>query len=205
MSVQKLYQEYVNKYGERFSLFELIINKFQIRSAIYPGCALHITPSFFFPITVYIDTYSKAKQFFRKENLQDFIINNKRYEETPVIRFYPSDYTKKVDEKDESFDLLISQYAGFISKHCKKYLKIGRILLVNNSHGDASLASIDKDYEFIAVINLRTQKYHYSDRNLEQYFIPKKEMLVTEDLLEKRQRGIGYKKTASLYLFKRIN
>ena len=66
------------------------------------------------------------------------------------------------------------------------------------------MTSIDEEYNFFAVINLRNQKYYYSEKNLEQYFIPKKEMLITEDLLEKRQRGIGYKKTASLYLFKRI-
>jgi len=53
-------------------------------------------------------------------------------------------------------------------------------------------------------INLRNQKYYNSEKNLEQYFIPKKDILITEDLLEERQRGFGYKKTASLYLFKRI-
>ena len=204
MSVQKLYQDYVNKYGERLSLFELLNNKFMIKSALYPGCALHITPSFFFPLTVYADIYSKSKPFFRKKDLLDFIIKNKRYDEKPIVRFYPSDYTKDFDEEDKTFDLLISQYAGFVSKYCKRYLKIGGILLVNNSHGDASMASIDEDFKFFAVINLRNQKYYYSEKNLEHYFISKKEMLITEELLEKRQRGIGYKKTASLYLFKRI-
>ena len=204
MSVQKLYQDYVEKYGERLELFELLNNKFTINNALYPGSALHITPSFFFPLTVYVDTYSKAKIFFKKQNLQAFIKKKKRYEEDPILRFYPIDYAKKIDEKYDFFDLLISQYAGFISKHFKRYLKIGGILLVNNSHGDASMASIDKDYQFFAVINLRNLKYYYSEKNLEQYFIPKKEILITEDLLEKRQRGIGYKKTASLYLFTRI-
>lgn len=204
MSVQKLYMDYINKYGERSGLFELIKNKFQVKSALYPGSALHLTPSFYFPETVYIDTYSKAKPFFNKEDLLDFVLKNKRYEDPPIIRFYPIDYKKKVNEKDKDFDLLISQYAGFVSKYCKRYLKIGGILLVNNSHGDASMASIDKDYKFFAVMNLRNLKYYYSEKNLEQYFIPKKEILITKDLLEKRQRGIGYKKTASIYLFKRI-
>lgn len=204
MSAQKLYQNYVEKYGERLELFELLNNKFKIKNALYPGCALHITPSFFFPLTVYLDTYSKSKPFFQKGDLNDFIIKNKRYDEIPVLRFYPSDYTKNIDEKDKTFDLLISQYAGFVSKYCKRYLKIGGILLVNNSHGDASMASIDKDYQFFGVINLRNLKYYYSEKNLDQYFIPKKEIQITEALLEKRQRGIGYKKTASLYLFTRI-
>jgi hypothetical protein len=132
-------------------------------------------------------------------------LENKKYEEKPIIRFYPTDYKQSVDEKEKSFDLLLSQYAGFISKHCKRYLKIGGILLANNSHGDASMASIDNDYQFIAVINLRNKKYYYSQKNLKDYFIPKKEMIITEEYLEKRQRGIGYTKSASLYLFKRSN
>ena len=58
-------------------------------------------------------------------------------------------YTAGFAEAEKSFDLLISQYAGFVSQHCKKYLKIGGILLVNNSHGDASMAKLDDDYKFV--------------------------------------------------------
>ena len=204
MSVEKIYQEYVNKYGERLGLFELLDKKFNIKNVLYPGSALHITPSFYFPLTVYIDTYSKAKIFFKKQGLLNFVEKNKKYKENPSLRYYPKDFTKPVNEKENFFDLLISLWAGFISKYCKNYLKIGGLLIANSSHGDASMASIDKDYEFFAVINHRNQKYYYSDKNLEQYFIPKKKIVITEYLLEKRQRGIGYTKTASLYLFRRI-
>ena len=204
MSIQKLYNDYASKYGERSGLFELILNKFNVNSAIYPGSALHLTPSFYYPETVYINTYSKAKPFFNKEGLLEFVIKHKNYEETPIIRFYSVDYRQKVDEEHNYFDLLISLWAGFISKYCKKYLKIGGILLANNFHGDASMASIIPDYQFFAFINLRNQKYYYSEKKLETFFIPKKEIIITENLLEKRQRGIGYNKTASLYLFKRV-
>lgn len=47
------------------------------------------------------------------------------------------------------FDLLISQYAGFISDTCINYLKVNGYLLVNNSHADAGLAAIDKDYKLL--------------------------------------------------------
>ncbi|MFX0037200.1 MAG: hypothetical protein ACFE9I_16330 [Candidatus Hermodarchaeota archaeon] len=40
-------------------------------------------------------------------------------------------------------------YAGFVSQSCKEYLKVGGILLTNNSHGNASMAYIDDDYQFI--------------------------------------------------------
>jgi hypothetical protein len=205
MSAEKLYNEYVKKYGERLELFDLLKNKFKIKSALYPGSALHITPSFFFPETVYVDTYSKAKSFFKINALISFINQNKRYEQEPIVRYYPSDYKRKIGEKEKYFDFLISQYAGFISKYCKRYLKIGGILIANNSHGDASMASIDNDYEFIGVINLLNQKYYYSQKNLKKYFIPKKAILITEEYLERRQRGVGYKKTAGNYLFRRVN
>jgi hypothetical protein len=205
MSVENLYKNYIEKYGERSELFNLLKNKFNIIRALYPGSALHITPSFFFPETVYIDTYSKAKSFFKMNGLNSFIARNKRYEPEPIVRYYPSDYKDKISEKDNYFDLLISQYAGFISKYCKRYLKLGGFLVVNNSHGDASMASIDNNFEFFAVLNLRNRKYYYSQKNLEQYFIPKKSILITEEYLERRQRGVGYKKTATNYLFKRVN
>jgi len=205
MSALKLYEKYVSKYGERLKLFELLAHYFEIKSALYPGSALHVTPSFFFPLTVYIDTYSKAKIFFKKNIIDDVISARKIYLEKPIVRFYPTDFRKETNERENSFDLLISLYAGFVSKYCKRYLKIGGILIVNNSHGDASMASIDADYEFIGTIHLRNRKYYFSQKNLDQYFIPKKEVIVTEEYLEKIQHGIGYKKSASIYLFKRTN
>jgi hypothetical protein len=42
-----------------------------------------------------------------------------------------------------------------VSESCKKYLRKGAVLVANNSYGDASLASIDKDYRLIAAIQQR--------------------------------------------------
>ena len=42
------------------------------------------------------------------------------------------------------------------------------------------------------------------EENLDAYFTPKRETKVTEELLRKQNRGIGYTKTASAYLFKRV-
>jgi hypothetical protein len=126
------------------------------------------------------------------------------YDEDSVISFRHKDYRKDIGELRESFDLLISQYAGFVSQFCKKYLKIGGILLVNNSHGDASMASIDDDYKFIGVLNKRRNKYSLSEKNLGSYFIPKKPREITREHLEKIKRGIGYTKSPTAYIFKRI-
>lgn len=43
----------------------------------------------------------------------------------------------------------------------------------NDSHGDASLASMDPDYELVAVVTRRAGIHQDRDDRLEQYFVPK--------------------------------
>ena len=115
------------------------------------------------------------------------------------------DYKDRKEELHLHFELLISQYAGFISNACKDYLRIGGYLLVNNSHGDAGLASIDKDYKLISTVHKTRGKYRLSNASLEYYFIPKRNIKVTKELLFKIGKGVGYTKTAPLYIFQRIS
>jgi len=199
-----LYQEhFVDKDFERLDLFQLLREKYGITSAIYPGSFVHITPSFVFPVTTYIESDKRAKKFFENPGLSEFINFRKGYREAPVVQFYAQDYRKAIDE-EEKYDLLISQYAGFVSKYCKRYMKIGGILLVNNSHGDASMASIDDDLVFIAVVLKSGSKHQISENKLPEYFVPKKAMEITVEYLESIQKGIGYTKVASSYLFRRV-
>ncbi len=67
------------------------------------------------------------------------------------------------------------------------------------------MASIDNDYRFIGVVKKGQNKYALSEKNLESYFIPKKPREITREYLEKINRGVGYTKTPSAYLFRRIN
>lgn len=202
-AVQEYLQHFHN--GDRREIFKLLVDNYEIKSAIYPGSYMHIAPSLYIPITVYIDSYKKAKEFFSDKSILEFIYKNREYIQTPVIRFHHSDYNLDLKEKIQDFDLLISQYTGFISQDCKKYLKTGGILLVNNSHGDASMAYLDDDYEFIAVIYRSNRQYRLTEKNLDKYFIPKKSSLkVTKKYLEKIQRGIGYTKTAGAYVFRNL-
>jgi len=199
-----LYQEhFVDKDFERLDLFQLLREKYGIASAIYPGSFVHITPSFVFPVTTYIDSDKRAKKFFENPGLSEFINFRKGYRQAPIVQFYAQDYREAIDE-EEKYDLLISQYAGFVSKYCKRYMKIGGILLVNNSHGDASMASIDDDLVFIAVILKSGSKHSISENKLPEYFVPKKAMEITVEVLESIQKGIGYTKVASSYLFRRV-
>lgn len=201
----QLYEKFfVDRDFERLDLFQLLAEKYGIESALYPGSFVHITPSFVFPVTVYVDTDKKAKKFFNDPAIYDFIAKRKIYSQNAYVTFYAMDFKNDLGLNEQSFDLLISQYAGFVSQHCKQYLKIGALLLVNNSHGDASMASIDNDYEFIAVVNKSKGKHRLTEKNLDGYFIPKSNMKITKEYLEKIQKGIGYSKSASDYVFRRI-
>jgi len=200
----KDYEEYIAKSGDRYNLFKILKDNFSIKNVTYPGSYIDITPSFFFPIANYIDNDKNAKKFFKNENaILDYIEKNKTYTEDMKLKYYPEDYRNNFDEIINSSDLLISLYAGFISKYCKDILKKNGLLLANNSHGDASMAQLDNDFEFYAVINYRNNKYYLDKENLEGYFIPKKKLVVTKELLEKTNKGVGYVKSANFYLFKK--
>ena len=199
----KKYEEYIKKVGDRNGLFSLLSKNFPIKKALYPGSYVDITPSFYFPYTVYVDNDKKAKKFFKQgEVIKEFIEKNKEYSEDSFFRYFPNDYRLKIDEDVNSFDLLISLYAGFISKYCKNYLKNGGFLLANDSHGDASMAQLDNNFRLVAVINLSDSKYIISQKNLDQFFILKKQFVVTVKYLEELQKGIDFTKKADFYLFK---
>ncbi len=204
-NVLDLYQQhFVGKSDERLELFVLLADHFALRSALYPGSFTHLTPSFVFPIACFVDTDRRAARFFQDPSVLNFVKQRRRYDEEPVVRFHHSDYSQGFDEDDGSFDLLISQYAGFVSQECKRYLRFNGYLLANNSHGDAGMASIDPDYQLVAIINRRGERYRLSEKDLGSYFVPKKEIDITREYLERTKRGVGYKKTSFSYVFQRI-
>ena len=205
-SVLALYQKYfLDRQFERQDLFQIIADKFTVQRVLYPGSFVHITPSFVFPDVVYVDNDSQARQFFGDPAIYEFIAQKKVYPQTAQVQYRFADYKNEFDEDANSFDLLISQYAGFVGQHCKKYLKIGGLFLTNNSHGDAGLAAIDSDYQLMAVFLLRKGQYQIRETNLDEYFVPKSPIQITKEYLEKLQKGIGYKKVGSAYLFRKIH
>jgi len=203
---QELYNKhFVQKAFEREDLFGAILNKYGCRSVLYPGSFIHITPSFIFPEVIYVDSDSQAKRFFKNsEDVKNIIASKKQYPENSKIAFFGQSYLKPLAIPLESIDLLISQYSGFVSLHCKKYLKKGGILLVNNSHGDATMAKLDSSYKFIAVVRRQKVNYTIIDSDLDSYFIPKKPIKITRSYLEQINRGIGYTKSATSYIFEKI-
>ncbi|MBP6045248.1 hypothetical protein KA525_03815 [Candidatus Woesebacteria bacterium] len=201
----QLYEKYfVQNQSVRPGLFRAIKERYSCTSAVYPGSFIHVTPSLIFQNTAYIDSDRRVQKFFDDPEILKWVESNKEYEAEPIILGFQQNYTKKLPEDIGEFDLLISQYAGFVSQDCKKYLKKNGILLVNNSHADAGLAFLDIDYELIAVVNHSNNQWTIKETGLDEYFIPKKGSHPPKASLLKTMRGIGYTKTASNYVFRKI-
>lgn len=204
-SALDLYEKYFQeRHFERLNLFQIVADKFNVKRALYAGSFVHITPSFVLPDVVYVDNDKQAKQFFSNPEIFKLIAARKIYPQEAKVSFHFADYRNGFDEIIGSFDLLISQYAGFVGQYCKQYLKTGGLLLANNSHGDAGMAAVDDDYQLLAVFSAKNEKYKISEDNLNEYFVPKSQVEITREYLETLQKGIGYKKTASVYLFQKV-
>ena len=200
-----LYTEYYAQPGaERLGLFTLMAERFGCRSALYPGSFDHVTPTFVFPLTCFVDMDSEAARFFADPSLRDLIAQRKVYAEGTTLRFFAADYEEGLAEADESFDLLISLNAGFVSLHCKRYLKVGGALLVNNLHGDASMARLDPDYALVGAISRRGERFRLIETDLSSYFVPKRDLEVTREYLERTRRGVAFTKRAFAYAFRRV-
>lgn len=204
-ALQAYKKYYIDREYEQVDLFRLLRDQFDISSAIYPGSYIQVSPSFVFPRVVYIDADKKAVKYFQSGALLALIDQRKDYPQEPAVMFHGQDYRELIEGYRGQFDLMISQYAGFISDACKPYLRQGGYLLVNNSHADAGMAAVDRDYRLIAAIHKTGGKYRLSCASLDQYFIPKKDILVTKELLRQRGKGLGYTRTAPLYLFQRLS
>ena len=203
-AIESYQKYYSDRDYEQVDLWRLLKSQFGISKVIYPGSYIQISPSFVFPHVAYVDSDKHAIKYFNSNSLIALVKERKEYSEEPKVTFHGMDYRDLMDDYRSQFNLLISQYAGFISDACKPYLRTGGYLLANNSHGDAGMASIDGDYELIAIVNRWKGKYRLSTTSLEEYFIPKKDIKVTRELLLERGKGVGYTKTAPLYLFQKV-
>ncbi len=195
---------FIDKQDERVELFRKVAVRFDVKRALYPGSFVHISPSFVIPSVVYVDTDRRTPKFFQDELLAPYIESRKEYAEAPEIGFHHQSYDDPIDEPLGSFDLLISQYAGFISTACSKYLRIGGLLLANDSHGDASMAVLDSDFELVAAVTRRGERFSIKETDLDQYLQPANPVEFTQESLRDRGRGIRYTKPAFAYLFRRI-
>ncbi|HET6495030.1 MAG TPA: hypothetical protein VFH61_06670, partial [Thermoleophilia bacterium] len=146
----------------------------------------------------------RAARFFADPAVATLVAARKDYAAEPVIVFHAQDYDEAIAEPTRSFDLLISQYAGFVSRACKQYLAIGGHLLVNNSHGDASMVALDLDFELVAVYQRCRERFVFAMEDLATHMVPKAGPAPTEAELERSMRGPAFIRRAAGYVFRRI-
>ena len=190
--------------GDRLRLFAAVAEAIEADTVFYPGCYVDLAPSFVFRSVTYLDMDERAPQFFADTRGVHELIDRHRGPVEPDVTFIHGDYTARLDLPDEHFDLLVSLYAGFISEHCTRHLRIGGRLLVNPSHGDAAMASIDPRYVLAGVVTARDGNYRVDTTDLETYLIPKKPRIITAESLHETNRGVGYSKSPFAYLFTRV-
>jgi hypothetical protein len=148
----------------------------------------------------------RAAQFFSDIDGVEAIVTADQVDGRPRrIRFLAGDYREPLAVPDGSVDLLVSLYAGFVSEHCTRYLRPGGWLLVNPSHGDAAMASIDSRYQLVGVVKSRGGDYRVDVDDLDQYLIPKKQQDITPALLHELNRGVAYTKSPFAYLFQLVS
>ncbi len=190
--------------GDRWRLFTAVREAVDATTVLYPGSYVDLAPSFTFESVTYVDIDQRTPKFFADTDGVRDIVADHNGPASPDITFIHADYTTDLDLPHEHFDLLVSLYAGFVSEHCSHHLRIGGTLLVNASHGDAAMASIDHRYELAGIVTSRDGKYKVTSSNLDSYLVPKKPQPITIDLLHDAGRGIGYTKSPFAYLFTRI-
>jgi hypothetical protein len=196
-------KHYLDIRFERAGLFRAIKKKYNCSYALYPGSFVHITPSFFFPHVVYVDQDPTAKEFFADlESVLHYIDRNKQYKRSSYVRFIAQDYSAAMPLREGDFDLLISLYAGGISQACKKYLRIGGILLTNNHHDDAREAAIDDEFKLISIVKYRRDTYTVIEDNLNGLAVPRKVGRAKSDVRQV-SNGIEYIENQDYYVFRR--
>jgi hypothetical protein len=117
---------------------------------------------------------------------------------------YAGSYGDELDLADGSFDLLVSLYAGFISEHCTRYVCPGGFLLVNPSHGDAAMASIDDRYSLHGVIEVDDDGARVSTEELDTHLVAKRPVDVTAELLHASGKAVADTRSPWAYLFQRV-
>lgn len=178
----------------------MVAREFNIQSAIYPGSHIDIAPSFVIPNVTYIDNFKGAIKFFKQlDEIKQFIEEEKEYNTVVDITFIGEDYTTL--ESIPPVDLIISQYAGFVGQETKTFLKPGGILLCNDSHGDATLAKFDDDFDLIGTINHQNK---INTKNLSTFFKRPKDKEIDLKLVRDKMKGLNYVEQAENYLFQKV-
>jgi hypothetical protein len=204
-TIERFQKQYVATHFERADLFKFILEEYHPREVLYPGCAIHITPAYFFPHIVFVDQDSEASKFFsNQEAILDWVNRHKKYQRSSYIQFINQDFTKPLPVRNGEFDLLLALYTGSVSKACTTYLKVGGVLLTNNHQNDAVEAAQEDELSLIAIVRMRGGKYQYLDAKPGQYLRRKSQESRPKRYLKRISNGVKYVENESYYIFKKV-
>ena len=200
-----LWERQTRLVGDRRQLFSAVADAVEAVTVLYPGSYVDLTPSFVWPSVTYVDVDRRANRFFGDaDGVRELLDENNADARGHTVRFIHTDYQQRLDLRDGSFDLLISLYAGFVSEHCTRFLRVGGYLLANPSHGDAAMASIDTRYGPSAIVGASGGSYRVTTADLDTYLVGKRDVEVNVEHLHRTGRGIDYTRSAFAYLFQRV-
>ena len=191
--------------GDREQLFTAVQGAIGDSAVLYPGSYVDVAASFVFSTVTYVDKDRRAARFFEdEEGVREIIaITGHRGPRPVTVEFIHADYTTDLALDPESFDLLVSLYAGFVSEACTRYLRVGGTLLVVPSHGDVAMASIDSRYELSATVESLAGGYQVETDDLDTHLNPKKPVTITPEYLHGHGCHVPYTKSSFAYLFTR--
>ena len=202
----KLYKQFfIDKKDERKDLFFKLKTRYSAKKGLYPGSFVHITPSIYIEEMLYIDSDKRMKKFFNGDSVSNYIDSIKEYNEDSKIGLIQDDFNRDLPIPEKYYDIMFSFYSGFISQSCKAYLKPNGILVCNNSHGDASVAILDEDYEFIGVVKRTGDKFTLSYNNLNKYFIKRDGSIIDRVKVIDNMAGEKFTIECFAYIFRKLN
>ena len=87
------------KNNERLGLFQIMNENYLIKKVLYPGCYVHITPSFIFPEVIFNDMYKNLQNFYDSNEIFEYIKSRKSYSREPYYSYICMDFTRKLPIK----------------------------------------------------------------------------------------------------------
>ncbi|HEY0656595.1 MAG TPA: hypothetical protein VGD65_25855 [Chryseosolibacter sp.] len=196
-TADKYDQLYASLGFERSGLFKLLQREFKPDTVLYPGCAIHVTPSFYFQHVVYVDKSQQAMQFFKNEaGVNDLINHRKTYKRSAHWRFIGNDFQNDIGISDESFDLLLSLFSGKLIRYCERYVRRGGLILTTNVFSDHESIRQRTDVTLVALIRCKKGSYYIDKAELES-----KEQ--KQSNLKRNRSGLEYIDNETYYLYKK--
>lgn len=195
--VKEKYNQIYKSIGfERRGLFELLNKEFHSKTVLYPGCMIHVTPSFYFNHVVYVDNSELAQEFFAKSVQVSELINQyKVYKEKSYWSFLHKDFQSDLELKPASFDLLMSIFSGKLISYCQRYVKSQGLILTTSLFSDNETAIEDEGFKLISIIRCSNKKYS-NDYSL-------KPAKLNKSRLKAANKGFTYNDNEEYYVYRK--